>query len=360
MSQSASLDPKAFRQTLGTFVTGVTVITTRDADGTRHGLTANSFNSVSLDPPLILWSLRREARSFEVFDRAERFTVHILAEDQVELSNRFARPSEDRFAGLAVSEGIGGVPVIQGCAAHLECRKEAAYPGGDHVVFLGRVEAIQNTGRRPLAFGAGRYMVVHPHGPGPAVEEAERDAAAATLRATTLARPAVEELAAATGHPTALVVWGTAGPTVVWWGEPPRAHGLRLRPGMVVPLLGSASGLVFAAFLPAARTEDLMRKELADARAPDTPAGASAGWVRDRLEQVRRDGWASSLEQESAGERHLAAFAAPILNKEGALVAALSMVDDAAGLAPDDAAVAQMRDAAEGLSHRLGFTARSA
>lgn len=160
-------DARELRQVLGSFVTGVTVITTVDGGGKAHGLTANSFSSVSLDPPLILWSQSRAAPSHPVFRACERFAVNILADDQVDVSNRFARAADDKFAGSGVRPGLGGVPLIEGCAAHLECRLVNAFPGGDHMVFIGEVERIERHARQPLVFGGGRYLVAQPHAVGP-------------------------------------------------------------------------------------------------------------------------------------------------------------------------------------------------
>ena len=148
MTEFTSMD---FRRCLGEFVTGVTVITTVGPDGTLYGLTANSFSSVSLDPPLILWSLRLNATNFPIYSTAETFAVNILAEDQVDISNRFAKSGPDRFVGISTAPGSNGVPLINGAVAQLECRREASYPGGDHVVFIGRVLRVRNSGRTPLA-----------------------------------------------------------------------------------------------------------------------------------------------------------------------------------------------------------------
>ncbi len=160
---SAAIDTGVLRQVLGAFVTGVTVITTLDAGGRPHGMTANSFSSVSLDPPLVLWSQSLTAPSHPVFRDADRFVVNILAQDQVEVSNRFARGGIDKFADCKTRPGLEGVPLLDGCSAYLECRRIASYPGGDHVVFLGQVERMARTGLQPLAFGGGRYLVTRPH-----------------------------------------------------------------------------------------------------------------------------------------------------------------------------------------------------
>ena len=135
-ASSAAIDPLELRRCLGSFVTGVTVITVLDENGQPIGLTANSFNSVSLHPPPIVWSLGTNASTYGAYSRATRFVVSILAEDQVDIGNRFARSGPDRFDGVAVSAGIDGVPLIDGCAAYFECRTEATYPGGDHLLFL--------------------------------------------------------------------------------------------------------------------------------------------------------------------------------------------------------------------------------
>lgn len=150
-------DPIAFRMALGRFVTGVTVVTTLDARGAPVGLTANSFNSVSLDPPLVLWSLSRRSANLPVFERASHFAVNVLSVDQKALSDRFARPMEDRFRDVAWTPGAGGVPVLSGCAAVFECASEQRYEGGDHVIFLGRVERFDHENRVPLAYHAGGY-----------------------------------------------------------------------------------------------------------------------------------------------------------------------------------------------------------
>jgi 3-hydroxy-9,10-secoandrosta-1,3,5(10)-triene-9,17-dione monooxygenase reductase component len=153
----AHLDPKAYRSALGTFATGVTVITARDADGNPAGLTANSFNSVSLDPPMVLWSLGRQSRSLPVFRDAGHWAVHVLAADQGALSDRFARSGSDKFAGLAFADNGHGVPLLAGCAARFECRASFQYDGGDHLIFVGEVTAFEHAERPPLVFHAGRY-----------------------------------------------------------------------------------------------------------------------------------------------------------------------------------------------------------
>src|SRR5512143_589785 len=122
MSVQNAFDPLEFRKALGSFATGVTIITTRAEDGTPIGLTVNSFNSVSLNPPLVLWSLAETSLSLPIFRAATHWAVHVLASDQEDLSGRFARRGENKFAGLDVDEGLGGVPLLKGCAARFQCR----------------------------------------------------------------------------------------------------------------------------------------------------------------------------------------------------------------------------------------------
>ena len=132
-----TIDPRQLRDVLGTFVTGVTVVTTCDGTGTLHGVTANSFSSVSLDPPLVLWSQSLASRSHAAFNASDTFAVNILADDQIAVSNQFAKSRDDKFEGVAFDDGIGGVPVLRGTAACLECTKVATYPVGDHTACLG-------------------------------------------------------------------------------------------------------------------------------------------------------------------------------------------------------------------------------
>ncbi|SRR5690606_27109667 len=154
------IDARNFRDALGRFATGVTIVTTLDHDGRPVGLTANSFNSVSLDPPMVLWSLSRRSQNLAVFERAERYAVNVLAVDQRELSDRFARSVDDRFAGVSWRPGTGGVPVLADVAAVFECENETRVAGGDHMIFLGRVAAFSHDERQPLIYHGGRYAAL--------------------------------------------------------------------------------------------------------------------------------------------------------------------------------------------------------
>lgn len=152
-----------FRAALGMFATGVTVVTARDAAGRHVGLTANSFNSVSLEPPLVLWSLARAAGSMAAFARGSHYAINILAADQHALAERFARPRADRFSGLALREGAGGAPILEGVAAVFECFNRSRYEEGDHVIFVGEVERCERReGASPLIFHGGRYFTELP------------------------------------------------------------------------------------------------------------------------------------------------------------------------------------------------------
>ncbi|WP_027897704.1 p-hydroxyphenylacetate 3-hydroxylase reductase component [Zestomonas thermotolerans] len=160
--QEAAIDSRAFRRALGNFATGVTIMTAA-AGGKRVGVTANSFNSVSLDPPLILWSIDKRSTSYEVFAAASHFAVNILAADQIDLSNQFARPSDDKFAGIEVEEGAGGAPLFAGCAARFQCELYQQVDGGDHWILIGKVVAFDDLGRAPLVYHQGVYSSVLPH-----------------------------------------------------------------------------------------------------------------------------------------------------------------------------------------------------
>ncbi len=152
-----AIDPMDLRRALGNFVTGVTVVTTRGVSGELAGLTVNSFSSLSLSPPLVMWSLALSAASFAAFEACTHFTVNVLAEDQMHLAERFARSGGDKFSGLAVRESIPGVPVLDGAAASFSCRAASRYPGGDHVILIGEVLTYQQSVRAPLLYARGRY-----------------------------------------------------------------------------------------------------------------------------------------------------------------------------------------------------------
>ena len=150
-------DTRELRRALGSFATGITVVTARAPDGRIAGVTANSFCSVSLDPPLVLWCLAGSAPSRAVFAHASHFAVHVLAEDQLHLSDRFCKPSRNKFAGLETTEGLGGAPILDGVVALFECSREQRHDAGDHVILVGRVERYHHTNRPPLVFHASGF-----------------------------------------------------------------------------------------------------------------------------------------------------------------------------------------------------------
>jgi flavin reductase (DIM6/NTAB) family NADH-FMN oxidoreductase RutF len=145
------------------FATGVTILTARDPEGQPIGLTVNSFNSVSLEPPLIVWSMGRAAASLPAFRAASHYVVHVLGVEQRALAERFATRGADRWAGVDCRTGSGDAPVIAGCAATFECFNYRRHEEGDHVLFIGRVERCAwNPDASPLLFHDGRFYTEHP------------------------------------------------------------------------------------------------------------------------------------------------------------------------------------------------------
>ena len=154
---ASDLSPDELRRALGRFVTGVTIVTCRDEQGTPIGLTANSFNALSLDPPLVLWSLRQASSTISAFTSASHFAINVLAADQVDISRRFARPSSAKFDEGEWTDGQGGAPLLAGCVAVFECRRHSHHPAGDHVLFIGEVERLGGSAATPLVYHAGHY-----------------------------------------------------------------------------------------------------------------------------------------------------------------------------------------------------------
>ena len=164
---ASSFDSSWFRAALGQFATGVTVITARDRD--QHdearlaGLTATSFNSLSLDPPLILWSLDNRAGSLPLFEASSHYAINVLSSEQIELARRFSSRTvfgNQRFDGLTWREGLGGAPLLQGCCAWFECSNLSRHQAGDHLIFIGQVERCAFEPREPLLFQAGGFKTV--------------------------------------------------------------------------------------------------------------------------------------------------------------------------------------------------------
>jgi flavin reductase (DIM6/NTAB) family NADH-FMN oxidoreductase RutF len=152
-----SLDAKELRNMLGRFATGVTVITTRDKGGQKHGITANAFTSVSLDPPLVLVCIDRNAQCYPCFEKSKVFAVNILSHEQEAISRRFATKGIDKFEGISWRAGPSGVPLIEGAVGHVECRIVERYEGGDHTIYLAEVVTGSVSNDEPLLFFRGKY-----------------------------------------------------------------------------------------------------------------------------------------------------------------------------------------------------------
>jgi len=352
-------DKRELRNVLGAFVTGVTVVTTIDKDGAPQGVTANSFSSVSLEPPLVLWSQAQAARSFPAFRDADRFVVNILAQDQVGISRQFASSSNEKFAGVAWTPGLGGVPVIDDSSAFLECRRVATYPGGDHVVFLGQVENFQRTQRRPLAFGGGRYMVAYAHELGDETGElVAGEGAAGQTQAEVLrvAHAMLPGICGELGRPVGLSVWGNRGPVTLKWETGESKIDLHLMAGTVVSMFNSATGRAFAAFMDRDITEPIMNEEMAAARAAGSQVPTAAD-IERLIAQTRQHGMARRvLEHQPPEHADIDAFSAPVRDRAGAMVLALTVVARIGEMGPewDGAVPRKLAEMAARLSAQLG------
>jgi flavin reductase (DIM6/NTAB) family NADH-FMN oxidoreductase RutF len=151
-----------FRQALGQFATGVTVVTARSADGELAGLTVSSFNAVSLQPPLVLWSLNKTSGAMSLLNKASHYAIHVLAADQQALAERFAGPREQRWVGQPWQQASCGAPLLPGCLAVFECFSRSQYNEGDHVIFVGEVERCQSrSASSPLLYHGGRFHAEH-------------------------------------------------------------------------------------------------------------------------------------------------------------------------------------------------------
>ena len=160
-SDNSAIDPRDFRNALGTFGTGVTIVTAMSAEGKPYGITCNSFASVSLNPPLVLWSLGVFSQGLAIFQNASHFAVNVLATSQQTLAQQFAKSSGDKFTGVSWTPGLGSAPVLADVVASFQCRAANRYYGGDHVIFLGAVEAYAYNRKEPLLFaqgGFGRFL----------------------------------------------------------------------------------------------------------------------------------------------------------------------------------------------------------
>jgi flavin reductase (DIM6/NTAB) family NADH-FMN oxidoreductase RutF len=161
--EARGLDRRELRNALGAFATGVTVVTAAGDGGWRVGVTANSFTSLSLEPPLVLWCLARESSSLPAFREAPHFAINVLAAGQHHLSRLFARSGVDKFAGVDVRPGVHGIPMLDGALAHYVCRSVRQIEAGDHVIFIGEVESYELFEGEPLVFHSGSYRVTTRH-----------------------------------------------------------------------------------------------------------------------------------------------------------------------------------------------------
>jgi flavin reductase (DIM6/NTAB) family NADH-FMN oxidoreductase RutF len=156
-SDNSAIDPRDFRNALGTYATGVAIVTAMAADGKPYGVTCNSFASVSLNPPLVLWSLGTFSQGLAIFQNASHFTVNVLGTSQEALASQFAKSAIDKFTSVNWTPGLGNAPVIAGSVANFQCRAVNRYYGGDHVIFLGAVEAYSYNRNEPLLFARGGF-----------------------------------------------------------------------------------------------------------------------------------------------------------------------------------------------------------
>ncbi len=161
-SSDPDLDRVELRRALGRFATGITIVTTRGAAGKAEGVTVNSFSSVSLEPPLVLWCLRSAAPSLASFRAAGWFAINVLGAGEPHLSRHFATAHPDKFAAVPTLPGLGGCPLLPAALASFECRAERHIEAGDHVIFLGRVVRFDHREGEPLVFSAGRLSVPAP------------------------------------------------------------------------------------------------------------------------------------------------------------------------------------------------------
>ena len=157
-----AFDSRQFREALAQFATGVTIICAGGGTGRHVGFTANSFNSASLAPPLVLWTLSSRSASLAAFENAERYSVNVLSPAQTDLARRFSKPHADRFAGVDYRMGWANAPLIAGCAAWFECRHHSRLRAGDHVLFVGEVVTCERANGSGLVFHHGRFGTTVP------------------------------------------------------------------------------------------------------------------------------------------------------------------------------------------------------
>jgi DNA-binding IclR family transcriptional regulator len=311
---------------------------------------------------LVLWSQATKSPSHPVFLEAPRFAINILAEDQVELSNRFASSGIDKFANMETDNGEGGVALLRDCCAWLECKVVSRLPGGDHVIFVGEIEAFRRTGRKPLVFGGGQYLVADPHDfgkPPPGISTTVQS----QLHAMRLGSRAMARIAKDFDQTLALAVWGNHGPTIVAWEPSSQPVSPQLPVGLTLPVMSTATGVALAAYLPAEATNrfvgaDLIAASAGDVDWPSTPQA----WAAE-LESVRVHGLARRTPGAFYGAHTIIhALSAPVLDANGSAVLAITAVGEASSFASEfDSPFAKaLRSTASDLSRRLGYVAQTA
>jgi len=352
LDQQAPFEARALREALGAFVTGVTVITTQDERGTPHGLTANSFNTVSLQPPLILWSQSRQAGSYTVFQRAAEFAISILAEDQFAVSSRFASRHENKFEGVEVDRTFCGLPVIAGSSAWLHCRTVSQVDGGDHTIYIGEILKVARSARRPLVFGRGQYLLAQPHHAAlpPAADVPD---GARQRHALRLCTPWMQRIAEETDVTICAAVWGNCGPTVVSWESGAASVLPRFPLGLVLPVTASASGKAFAANLPADVVAPFVDRELHAASSSEVPT-AQHEWSAT-LAQVRATGIAEHAPTRFWNEELLVSAAGvAVRDRDGRAIVTMNVVvDSSLPRARLSAALTRLRAAALEVERQL-------
>jgi DNA-binding IclR family transcriptional regulator len=249
---------------------------------------------------------------------------------------------------------MGGVPLIKGCAAYLECRRMDSFPGGDHVVFLGQVDRIERTGRQPLVFGGGRYLVAQPHDLGTPMAQG---ANIAKLKAVRLATRALVELSDELDETLGLGVWGNKGPTMVRWEESSQPVSDNLRTGLVLPVLTSATGLAFAAWLPRDTTAPFIDAEVA--QGGGVGEGLPSAKLAEQLALIRANGIVRLVGTDAFADLYgtsISAASVPVFDHTGAMVLALTVIGSTQKLDLGESGrlVTGLRQCAATLSRRLG------
>jgi flavin reductase (DIM6/NTAB) family NADH-FMN oxidoreductase RutF/DNA-binding MarR family transcriptional regulator len=167
----SNFNASEFRNALATFATGVTIITTQDSSGMSVGMTASSFNSVSLNPPLVLWSVEQEAHGAKAFIEGKYFCINVLSAEQVQLSNKFAQQGNDKFSGIDSEFGLGGCHMLKGSVCQFQCSAWAVYEGGDHAIIVAEVQSFATSHKRGLVFAGGSYATAEAIAPPPQVSD---------------------------------------------------------------------------------------------------------------------------------------------------------------------------------------------